>query len=138
MSFIAKNRVRMHDTDMAGILYFARQFRFVHDAFEDFIATEGWDLYQIFKKEQHLFVIVHVSADYYQSVFVGDELEVHVGVERVGTTSFTLLYKIFRVPKNELVGAAKTVHVCIDRDTREKAPLPSSFMAALEKYKIQD
>lgn len=134
MPFIAKNRVRMHDTDMAGILYFARQFRFVHDTFEDFILDEGHNLKELFRKELHLFVIVHAESDYYHSVTVGDELEVHLSVEKIGTTSFTLAYKIFVIPEKTLIGTAKTVHVCIDKNTRGKHPIPKGFIPSLEKY----
>lgn len=132
MEFKAKNKVRMHDTDMAGILYFARQFRFVHDTFEDFIESEGWNLNQIFLEEKFVYVIVHVEADYYHSLHVGDALEIHLAAERIGNTSFTLSYKIYR--STELIGTAKTVHVCIDKETRAKCPVPSQLTKALSKY----
>lgn len=138
MSFIAKNKVRMHDTDMAGILYFARQFRFVHDTFEDFIESEGLNLHQMFQEESNIFVIVHVEADYYHSLHVGDAIDIHLSVERIGNTSFTLSYKIFRSAKNELIGTAKTVHVCIDKETRAKSPIPPKFTKSLEKYITQE
>ena len=138
MAFITKNKVRMHDTDMAGILYFARQFRFVHDTFEDFIESEGLNLHQMFQEERFIFVIVHVEADYYHSLHVGDALDVHLSVERIGNTSFTLSYKIFRSLKNELVGTAKTVHVCIDKESRAKSEIPPKFVKALEKYITQE
>lgn len=124
----------MHDTDMAGILYFARQFRFVHDTFEDFIAEQGLNLKEIFHKGHQLFVIVHAEADYLQSIYVGDELEVHLSVEKIGETSFTMAYKIFHLPDLKLVGTAKTVHVCIDRETRKKTPLSKPFRHSLEKF----
>ncbi len=126
----------MHDTDMAGILYFARQFRFVHDTFEDFIESEGWNLNRIFHEEKFVYVIVHVEADYYHSLHVGDALEIHLSVERIGSTSFTLFYKIFR--EKELIGTAKTVHVCIDKETRAKGPIPPQLITALTKYLIQE
>lgn len=124
----------MHDTDMAGILYFARQFRFVHDTFEDFIESEGLNLYQMFQDEKFIFVIVHVEADYYHSLHVGDALDIHLSVERIGNTSFSLSYKIFRSLDNVLIGTAKTVHVCIDKETRGKSPIPLKFAESLNKY----
>src|SRR6185437_534604 len=107
--FIAHNKVRMHDTDMAGILFFARQFRFAHDALEDFVASEGLTFDEVFHQKDYVFVIVHAEADYLAPLKVSDELSVHVSVERVGTSSFTILYQIYREKK--LVGTAKTVHV---------------------------
>src|SRR6476660_7488139 len=95
-AFISRNKVRMHDTDMAGILYFARQFRFVHDALEDCWEAEGYDFQHIFHDEKNIFVIVHCEADYYLPLHVGDKLEVHLSCERIGHHSFTLFYQIFK------------------------------------------
>lgn len=134
MDFIAKNKVRMHDTDMAGILYFPRQFRFSHDALEDFIESEGMNFQQIFHHEKFVFVIVHAEADYFLPMHVGDALEVHLSIARIGSSSFTVDYKIYRTPKLELVGSAQTVHVCLNSDDRKKILIPSQLKKSLEKY----
>lgn len=131
--FISRNKVRMHDTDMAGILYFARQFRFAHDALEDFIESRGLTFQQLFKREKFVFVIVHCEADYFASLAVGEDLEIQLMVEKLGTTSFTLNYKIYNRHK-KLVGTVKTVHVCLDSHTRTKIPIPEHFRKDLEKF----
>lgn len=130
--FIAKNQVRMHDTDMAGILYFPRQFRFAHDALEDFVASEGLSFNEVFVKEKFVFVVVHAEADYLKPLQIGDLLEIHLMVERLGTSSFAILYKIFC--KGVLVGTAKTVHVTLDSETRQTIPIPQELRSRLEKH----
>jgi 1,4-dihydroxy-2-naphthoyl-CoA hydrolase len=132
--FIAKNVVRMHDTDMAGILFFANQFRFVHDALEDFCENEGLGFDRLFHEENFVFVIVHAEADYKATLRVGDKLEVHLTVENVGNSSFTIEYKIYK--KNAiLAGTAKTVHVTLDAKSRKKIPIPVELRKILEKQK---
>jgi len=131
--FIAQNQVRMHDTDMAGILYFPRQFRFVHDALEDFLASLGFTFEQIFRKENFVFVIVHAESDYLVPLHVGDKLEVHLSIEHIGKTSFSIFYKIYKDDKT-LVGKAKTVHVTLDSATRKKIPVPEFFIKLLQKH----
>ena len=137
MPFITKNKVRMHDTDMAGILYFPRQFRFAHDALEDFVESEGLTFQQVFREEKFVFVIVHAESDYYIPLHVGDNVDVHLFIERIGSTSFTVCYKIYRTPTNELVGSAKTIHVCLDSESRTKIPIPEKLKSGLQKYLIQ-
>lgn len=132
--FIAQNKVRMHDTDMAGILYFARQFRFAQDALEDFCESEGLGFGQVIHREHFVFVIVHVEADYLKTLHVGDLLEVHLTVENIGNSSFTMNYQIYRTPDQVLVGTAKTVHVTLDEETRKKIPIPEKFRAKLAKH----
>jgi 1,4-dihydroxy-2-naphthoyl-CoA hydrolase len=133
--YITHNKVRMHDTDMAGILYFARQFRFVHDALEDFVETLGYNFDQVFHREKFVFVIVHAEADYLTSLRVGDQLEIHLSIGRVGETSFTVLYNIFKMDKT-LVGKAQTAHVTLDSATRKKIPIPSHFKKLLNEHLI--
>ncbi|MBA3957455.1 MAG: acyl-CoA thioesterase [Parachlamydiaceae bacterium] len=132
--FKTKNRVRMHDTDMAGILYFARQFRFAHDALEDFSADEGFPFDQIFHKENFVFVVVHAEADYLAPLKVGDALDIDLIIEKIGNSSFTIVYKIYRSVDHLLVGTAKTVHVTLDATTRKKIDIPPQFRKILEKH----
>lgn len=131
--FISYNKVRMHDTDMAGILYFAKQFRYVHDALEDFIESEGFSFDYLFNNSDFVFVIVHVEADYLAPVKVGDLLEVHLEVEDIGASSFTMAYKIFKAD-NVLMGKAKTVHVCLDAKNRKKISIPDSLKKIFQKH----
>jgi 1,4-dihydroxy-2-naphthoyl-CoA hydrolase len=131
--FIAKNSVRMHDTDMAGILFFANQFRFVHDALEDFSESEGLGFDRLFHEEKFVFVIVHAEADYKATLRVGDKLEVHLTVENVGNSSFTIIYKIYK-SNNVLAGTAKTVHVTLDSKSRTKIPIPLELKEILKKH----
>lgn len=136
MIFTTKNKVRMHDTDMAGILYFPRQFRFVHDALEDLLEKEGMTFQKIFTEDDFVFVIVHAESDYYASLHVGDPIEVHVYVERLGNTSFTMKYNIYR--HGQLTGSARTVHVCLEAQNRTKVPIPQSFRDKFSHYLSDD
>jgi 1,4-dihydroxy-2-naphthoyl-CoA hydrolase len=135
----AFNKVRMHDTDMAGILFFANQFRFVNDAWEDLMESEGIFFDHLFNgKKDYAFVIVHADADYLAPLKVADHLEVHVKVEHIGNTSFTVGYLIHKVLGEELqlVGKGKTVHVAVDPTTRTKLVIPPEFRLILDKHSL--
>lgn len=134
MFFEVKNKVRMHDTDMAGILYFPRQFRFAHDALEELIEHEGLGFQEIFHHKPFVFVIVHCEADYLAPLFVGDPLTVKIGVDSFSTHAFVMKYEIYRDTDNLLVGTAKTVHVTLDRKTRKKTPIPDEVKVKFAKY----
>lgn len=133
--FVTKNRVRMHDTDMAGILYFARQFRFAHDALEEFAESEGFSFDQVFHQESFVFVIVHAEADYFAPLKLGDLLEVHLTIEKIGSSSFTVNYEIYKLQgERQRVGRAQTVHVTLDSKSRTKIPIPTVLRKKLEKH----
>ncbi|NBV83928.1 acyl-CoA thioesterase [bacterium] len=112
----------MYDTDAAGILYFGSQFRFAHDAFETVMAKEGLTFHRFFESEPFLFVIVHAESDYFSSLHVGDDITVQLVVDHIGTTSFRISYTIAKSAM--VVGKVQTTHVCVNKVTRKKQPLP--------------
>jgi 1,4-dihydroxy-2-naphthoyl-CoA hydrolase len=133
MKFVSQNRVRMYDTDACQILFFAKQFRFSHDAWEELMIAEGFGFDYLNREDvPFTMVMVHCEADYKHRLAVGDKLEVHTSVAKIGTTSFTIFYEIFR--DGLLVGSCTTVQVTLDRRTLQKIPIPSDFKSSLEKY----
>ncbi|MFT5317682.1 MAG: 1,4-dihydroxy-2-naphthoyl-CoA hydrolase [Chlamydiales bacterium] len=133
--FVKHKKVRMHDTDAAQILYFAKQFRFTHDTFEEFMEENGIPLYNIVHgTADFTFAMVHAEADYLRPLVLGDQLEVQLSVKQAGRTSFSLYYEIYKEDDGSLAGTVTTVHVTLDRKTRVKIPLPKHLREILEKY----
>jgi len=126
--------VRLHDTDAAGILFFANQFKMVHDMYEKFMIQNGFPFKDRFANGDYLLPIVHAESDYLAPLITGDTVEIELAVERVGNTSFTLRYHIYDLD-GHLVGKAKTIHVTMDPKTKKKIPLPTPFRQMLEGYK---
>jgi 1,4-dihydroxy-2-naphthoyl-CoA hydrolase len=122
----------MHDTDMAGILYFPRMFRLAHDALEDFLADNELNYEILFQSSPFTFVIVHAEADYLLPLLVGEQVTVHLSIAHIGTTSFEIRYRVYR--DEILVGMVKTVHVTLERVSRIKIPIPEEFRHILQKY----
>lgn len=124
--------------DLVGLLYFPRKFRFVHDALEDFMANAGIPFEHLFYQEGFLFVVVHCEADYYVPMHLGDLLEIHLGCSHIGTTSFSLSYRIMRKGENEKesieLGRAKTTHVVLDKVERKKIAIPEVFLKILKDH----
>lgn len=130
--FIYKTQIRLHDTDAAGILFFANQLVIVHDAYEQLLQKLGFGFEVMLKKRNYFLPIVHIESDYKTSLFVGDEITISIKIDRIGKTSFTFVYDI-RNKKGIQVGTAKTVHVTVNKKTKKKITLPKDFRAALEK-----
>ena len=130
--FTYSTKIRLHDTDAAGILFFANQFKIIHDAYEDLLEKFGWDFATMLKDTKYFQPIVHAESDYLAPMFVGDKIDITIKVGSIGTTSFSFEYTLKR--GKTLVGTAKTVHVTINQKTRKKIPLPSALRTALNKY----
>jgi 1,4-dihydroxy-2-naphthoyl-CoA hydrolase len=125
--------VRLHDTDAAGLLFFAHQFFFAHDIYEDMLKAIGMPMEQLLAQGEFFVPIVHAESQYLRGLAVGEELEATVAVAHLGITSYTLEYE-FRNQAGEAVGRAKTVHVSIDRDTRSKISLPELLRSRLFEF----
>jgi len=130
--FTYKTKIRLHDTDAAGIIFFANQLKIIHDAYEELLEKSGLGFQVMLKKTNFFLPIVHAESSYKAPVFAGDRITVKVSVKHIGNTSCSFEYTINR--GKTLVGTAKTVHVAIDQKTRQKIPLPPILRTALGKY----
>lgn len=127
--FTSTYKVRMSDSDMAGILFFANQYHFIHYTIEDFFEKIGLPFDKLFNENPYVFVIVHSEADYLHPLSVGDLLKIEMTIKRIGKSSIHFHFDIKR--GNDLVGRAETIHVCLDRNTRKKMDIPDSFKSRL-------
>lgn len=131
--FVYKTQIRLHNTDAAGILFFAHQFSIVHDAYELLLEKLGFSFPTMLAKKPYFLPIVHAESDYKAPVFVGDKITVRIRLGHIGGSSFSFDYTIHN-QKNILVGTAQTVHVTIDKTKRSKIPLPKEIRQSLEKF----
>src|ERR1700679_3083291 len=94
--FTYKTKIRLHDTDAAGIIFFANQFKIIHDAYEDLLEEFGWSFQKMLKKTSYLLPIVHAESCYKGPIFVGDNIVVAIKVGHIGSTSFSFEYTLKR------------------------------------------
>lgn len=77
-------------------------------------------------------VVVHISANYKKEVLHNNKLFIRTWIERVGNTSFTLKQTMVN-HQDELVVSAEVVHATINRQTRQKTPVPDGVRSLLTK-----
>ena len=134
---IYQTKIKLHETDAAGVLFFSNQAKIIHDAYETLLERIGFAFADILKEKDFFVPIVHCTCDYNVPLFVGDLVEIQVTVAKVGKTSFTLSYKLLDASQN-LVGSTQTVHVTVNRDTKKKIPLPQDLRTKLEDLFKED
>jgi 1,4-dihydroxy-2-naphthoyl-CoA hydrolase len=131
--FIYATCIRLRDTDATGVLFFTEQLRLALEAFESYLKASGYTLSAILEDKDYLLPVVHAEADYAAPLTVGDEVEVHLKVERIGTSSFTLGTRIFDVRKQRDAGTTSVTHVALSRKEKSSIPIPKEFLQVLEK-----
>ena len=133
MEFTTGTTVRLYDTDAAGFHFYGAQFRFAHEALEEFLAHVGQPIAKTIRERVVLFPVVHAEADYRAPLVVGDRLTVLVCVRALGDRSFSMGYRFLLVDGRE-AGSAMTVHASVAAATGASCPLPEQVRAAFGPY----
>lgn len=125
--------IRLHDTDVAGRLFFAHLFRHAHDAYESFMRSIGSPLDALIRQGDLILPLTHAEADYRRPMRHGDRVSIEVEVLELRRRSFAIGYR-FLSETGELLATARTLHVLIAEDGDATPELPATLRAALASH----
>ncbi|HEX8085658.1 MAG TPA: thioesterase family protein [Solirubrobacteraceae bacterium] len=121
-------RVRYGECDPQGVVYFANYAVYV-----DIGMTELWrdriGPYNDMVEAGSDMVVAELTLRYRGSARFDEDLDVVIGVERLGETSLVCAWRIER--EDEVLVEGTIRQVCIDPATKAKKPLPADVRAAL-------
>lgn len=75
--------------------------------------------------------IVHAECDYEAPAYVHEELEIRLGLDRLGRTSVTLTYEIVNAASGQRLATGRTVNVTLDPETQRPIPIPDATRALM-------
>ncbi len=130
MPFTYNRIIRFHDTDAAGVVYFANVLSICHEAYEASLAASGINLKDFFTNTSVGFPIVHANVDFLRPMFCGDNLAISLIPQKLSVDKFEITYEVTNI--DVLVAKAVTRHVCIDVSSRSKQELPDEMSEWLE------
>ena len=119
---VERLRVAWVDTDAGGRIHFSNAFRWAE------VAEVGLIRSVLSLEEWSDFPRKHVHAEFLQVLRFDDEIEVRLRVERLGTTSITYAWTIFKDGEPYVIGGHTVVHV--DKGGRP-SPIPDRIRSAL-------
>jgi acyl-CoA thioester hydrolase len=127
-----RRRVEWADTDMAGIVHFARFLVFMETAEHSFREALGFPLGQDSTNGASLgWPRVAATCDYRRPARFGDELEVRTRVVDQGTTSLTFAFTFTR--GGEAIAEGRMTSVCCRLEPRlQPVSIPERMAAAIE------
>jgi 1,4-dihydroxy-2-naphthoyl-CoA hydrolase len=135
MPFLYDRVVRFHDTDAAGVVYFANVLAMCHEAYEASLAASGIDLQEFFSRRATAVPIVHASVDFLRPMGCGDHLQISLTPHPRTATEFEIAYQIvLESAPEQLLGRAITRHVCIDVAGRSRQDLSAPMVAWLTTW----
>ncbi len=80
------------------------------------------------------FILARVEVDFRSPAYVGETLEVGIGVEWIGTRSFAFGYRIREGRSRRLVAEALTIQAVYDYRARKSMPMPADLRAQVERF----
>ena len=107
-----KRRIEFSDTDMAGIVHFARFFVFMESAEHEFLRSLGTSVDTEWAGNKIGWPRLSASCEYLKPVKFEDELEIRLTIGRKGTKSLTYHF-VFMKGDTEIAYGQLTVVCCI-------------------------
>jgi acyl-CoA thioester hydrolase len=128
-------RVRYADTDAQGHVYFSNYLTYADEGLSAFMRHIGWSSERT-ETEGIDFVFADARSTYQSRAYFEDLLHVHVGVERVGTTSLVWQWTVHRPSDDTVLASGHLVQVCIAMPQGEKTPLPNTLKHDLTEWMV--
>jgi len=130
MTFSFPYSIGLHDSDAAGVVFFASLIRICHQAYEAFMESVGFGLGKIIQERRFGLPVAHVEGDFKQVMRVGDKVEIRLRVAHLGRSSFRVEYEVML--NNTVAATAATVHVCVNPETYASMELPPELRTKLK------
>jgi 1,4-dihydroxy-2-naphthoyl-CoA hydrolase len=135
VGFTIQHTVRFHETDAAGVLYFANGLTICHSAYEASLAAVGIDLATFFSSGELAYPVVQATIDYWRPMRCGDKLKVWLHPRRLDEATFEVQSQIFlHHQPDKPLARSLTRHVCITTQNRQKHPLPTEMEAWIQQW----
>ena len=132
--FSCQRRIEFSDTDMGGIVHFARFFVFMETTEHEFIRSLGSTVHREVDGKKIGWPRVAASCDYKAPARFGDVLDIHLKVVRKGVKSMTYGFD-FRLGDTLIARGTLTAACCVlDPETGMRAiPIPPVIADQLEE-----
>jgi len=121
-------KVYYHDTDLAGVVYYANYLKYFEEARTEYILKRGLDLKKIYTEKGILFVVKKVDIDYKAPAKYSDLLEITAEITNKKNVSLEFLQEVKKDKK--ILVVAKIILVCIDTNFHPK-PISQDILDVL-------
>jgi YbgC/YbaW family acyl-CoA thioester hydrolase len=133
--FRVSRRVEFHETDMAGIVHFAKFFRYMEYAEVEFLRSRGLSVKLTWEGRELGFPRVSATCDYVKPARFDEVIDIAVTLDRVGQKSVTFVFEFTRA--GEVLARGKTTSVCCEvrgDHALHAVEIPASYRARIESH----
>jgi acyl-CoA thioesterase FadM len=130
---VYRHRVRLAQTDAAGVVFFTEPLAIAHIAWEALLDELDQPVSRILDERRFALPIVEASTRLLRPVRVGDDVDVAVTLEKLGRSSVVVNHALSVA--GTVVSQCRTVHVAVDAQGRT-TPLPDDLAAGLSRLPL--
>jgi acyl-CoA thioester hydrolase len=98
-TFVLPVRVYYEDTDAGGVVYHSNYINFFERARTEWLRQLGYEMDELQRNEQLIFVVKALNCDYLRPAIFNDELFVSAEIIEMGKTSINFEQKVMRLSK---------------------------------------
>jgi acyl-CoA thioester hydrolase len=135
--FSARTRVGFSDTDAQGIVYYGRYFPYIDLARVEYLRMLGLLGMEIGEPGVG-FVARAGTIEYHAPAVFDDELSVFVRVARIGRTSLTYEFAVYRAQDDLLLVTGTQTLVLVDLDERKPSEIPPELRETIRAFEGHD
>ncbi len=129
--FVWPLRIYYGDTDAAGVVYYANYLRLCEIGRTEWLRAMGIDQTTFKQQTGLVFVVRSLTADYYASAMLDDELELVTTIENVRHAKATFRQVVMR--GEERLFEAGIIIVCVDWHKKKASPFPPEIRKLFER-----
>ena len=149
MSFNYPRQIRFHETDGAGVVYFAYVLTLCHEAYEASLGAVGIELAEFFRPRGIVVPVVHGSVDFFLPMRCGDLITIALTPNPIPKadkplSEFAINYRLLKGQvltlddSADVIALAQTRHCCINAATRRRQALPDGLQAWLVQWQASE
>jgi acyl-CoA thioester hydrolase len=131
------HRVRWAECDPQGIVFHGRFLTFFDITQTEYLRHIGFPYPGSLKAAGVDFVLIKATLECLGSALFDDEIEILARVARVGRTSLTFGYEIYRRGEERLLTRCESVYVCVGAEDFSSTPLPEPLVEAIRRHEQQ-
>jgi acyl-CoA thioester hydrolase len=126
-------RIRYHETDLQGHVNFIWHQGYFAMALADYLKEIGFS-YAALNETGIDMLFVDAHSTFFDACYYDEVLLVRCRVDRVGTTSIRFAFESKAEADDRLVATGDMTVVLVDRENREKRPVPGDLRAAIAAF----
>ncbi len=130
---VFENRVRVAETDRAGIVFYGEYVTFQDEAVSAYRREMGFDSAHA-EAAGWSTRVVSTTVDYHDSARFEEVLENEVRVGTIGETSVTYDWRVSRERDGRLLADGSVTQVFVDDETGEPIRVPDAFREAVTDF----